>query len=66
MLEKDVLLKMVWPDTFVEEGNLTKGVFRLRKALGGGYIETLPKRGYRFVGEVRILPSTDIAIDKPV
>jgi Tol biopolymer transport system component/DNA-binding winged helix-turn-helix (wHTH) protein len=66
VLEKDVLLKTVWPDTFVEEGNLTKGIFRLRKALGDGYIETLPKRGYRFVGEMRILPSTAITTDNPV
>jgi TolB-like protein/DNA-binding winged helix-turn-helix (wHTH) protein/Flp pilus assembly protein TadD len=52
VLEKDVLMKMVWPDTFVEEINVSKGIFLLRKTLGDGYIETLPKRGYRFIGEV--------------
>src|SRR6516164_8626104 len=51
---KDELMKMVWPDTFVEETNLTQQISILRKALGdspGGsaYIETIPKRGYRFV-----------------
>ena len=51
-------MRLVWPDSFVEEGNLSHHVFSLRKALGddkgpAGYIETVPKRGYRFVAEVR-------------
>jgi DNA-binding winged helix-turn-helix (wHTH) protein/TolB-like protein len=54
---KDDLMKRVWPSTFVEEGNLTQNVSLLRKALGesaGGaqLIETVPRRGYRFVGKV--------------
>ena len=54
LVEKDDLIKRVWPDTFVEEGNLNKNISVLRKALGqwdGGleYIETVPRRGYRFV-----------------
>jgi Tol biopolymer transport system component/DNA-binding winged helix-turn-helix (wHTH) protein len=58
LLEKDELIKMLWPDTFVEEGNLSNNIFVLRKALGEDppYIETVPKRGYRFVGAVRQLP----------
>src|SRR5918992_1153447 len=51
LVEKDALLKSVWPDVAVEEGNLTKGVFGLRQLLdqeGTRYIETVPKRGYRF------------------
>src|SRR5688572_32780066 len=56
LVEKDLLLKTVWPDVAVEEGNLTKGVFSLRQVLeeedGPRYIETVPKRGYRFVGSV--------------
>lgn len=56
---KDELLKAVWPDTFVEESNLSQNVSILRKALGQDpdnltYIETVSKRGYRFVAEVRI------------
>src|SRR5439155_351273 len=66
VLEKDALMKMVWPDTFVEEGNLTKGVFRLRKALGNDYIETVPKRGYRFVGEMRIVSNPDILTEERI
>jgi len=57
LVDKDELMKRVWPDAFVEEGNLTKNIFLLRKVLGqwnGGleYIETVPKRGYRFVASV--------------
>ena len=53
VLTKDVLMRKIWPDTFVEEGNLTKDIFVLRKALGERpdgrpWIETFPKRGYRF------------------
>ena len=58
LLEKDALMKAVWPDSFVEENNLADNISRLRKALGEGengqkFIETIPKRGYRFVAEVR-------------
>ncbi|HET6861482.1 MAG TPA: winged helix-turn-helix domain-containing protein [Pyrinomonadaceae bacterium] len=57
VVEKDDLMKRVWPTTFVEEGNLTQNVSLLRKALGeapGGtqFIETVPRRGYRFVAEI--------------
>jgi YD repeat-containing protein len=57
VIDKDELLKKVWPDTFVEEVNLAKNVSYLRKVLGGEeaaqYIETIPKRGYRFVVSVK-------------
>jgi len=49
---KDELLQTVWAGTVVEEGSLATHVSLLRKALGEGLIETLPKRGYRFVGQV--------------
>jgi DNA-binding winged helix-turn-helix (wHTH) protein/Tol biopolymer transport system component len=57
LLEKDDLISMLWPDTFVEEGSLTNHIFLLRKALGEdpAFIETVPRRGYRFVGAVRQL-----------
>jgi Tol biopolymer transport system component/DNA-binding winged helix-turn-helix (wHTH) protein len=57
LVEKDALMKALWPDTFVEEGNLTQNVSILRKTLGDGYIETIPRRGYRFSASVRVLPS---------
>ena len=58
LVEKDELLKEVWPDTFVEENNLTQNIFTLRKALGDDrtdpkYIETVARRGYRFLATVR-------------
>lgn len=57
MVDKSELMKAVWPDTFVEEGALTRNISMLRKALGDSgdqavYIETIPKRGYRFVAPV--------------
>ena len=57
VVEKDDLMKRVWPNTFVEEGNLTQNVSLLRKALGetasgAQFIETVPRRGYRFVPQV--------------
>ena len=60
VVEKDQLLKEVWPDTFVEEGVLAVNVAAIRKALSDGeegrsYIETVPRRGYRFIGEVHAL-----------
>src|SRR3982750_259965 len=55
VVEKDDLMKWLWPDSFVEEANLTQNIYMLRKALGGegGYIETVPRRGYRFAAEVK-------------
>jgi len=58
LLEKDALMRSVWGDTVVEENNLSQVIYLLRKALRDGeedarYIETVPKRGYRFVAEVR-------------
>jgi len=53
VVEKDDLMHALWPDSFVEEANLTQNIYTLRKALGGDYIETIPRRGYRFAAEVR-------------
>ena len=57
IVNKDDLMKKVWPNTFVEEGNLTQNVSLLRKALGESangpqFVETVPRRGYRFVAPV--------------
>lgn len=69
VVAKDALMKRVWPNTFVEEGNLTQNVSLLRKALGetpGGaqFIETVPRRGYRFVAETSQSSNGDL-ISKP-
>ena len=60
IVEKNELLERVWPGTFVEEGNLTKHISNLRQLLGDGlnettHIETIPRRGYRFVAPVNEL-----------
>jgi DNA-binding winged helix-turn-helix (wHTH) protein/TolB-like protein/Tfp pilus assembly protein PilF len=60
LVEKSELMSALWPDTFVEESNLTVSVSLLRKALGDDgvehkYIQTVSGRGYRFLGEVRKL-----------
>jgi DNA-binding winged helix-turn-helix (wHTH) protein/tetratricopeptide (TPR) repeat protein len=60
LVGKDELLQEVWPDTFVEESNLTQNIFTLRRVLGDErtgprYIETVTRRGYRFVATVRIV-----------
>jgi DNA-binding winged helix-turn-helix (wHTH) protein len=59
LVTKHELLERVWPNVIVEEAILARNVADLRKALGDDsstprYIETLPKRGYRFVAEVAI------------
>src|SRR6266545_3922753 len=58
---KDELMTAVWPDAIVEDGNLTQMIFLLRKALGESengqsFIATVPRQGYRFVGELRDTP----------
>lgn len=58
LLEKTELMDRIWPDAAVEENNLTQAIYQLRKVLkdgenGARYIETVPKRGYRFVAAVR-------------
>ncbi|MEO6654726.1 MAG: winged helix-turn-helix domain-containing protein [Pyrinomonadaceae bacterium] len=58
VLGKDELMQLVWTDSIVEEGNLSQNLYLLRKTLGDGkdgkpLIETLRRRGYRFVAEVR-------------
>jgi len=58
IVEKEELLQKVWPGVFVEEGNLSRRIFNLRQVLGDApdrreYIETIPRRGYRFVAAVQ-------------
>lgn len=58
LVGKEDLMKAVWPDSFVEEANLTQNIFTLRRALGDDrtgarFIETVARRGYRFVAAVK-------------
>ena len=64
LVTKQELMEAIWPDTIVEENNLTQVISALRKALGcdaagRSYIETAPRRGYRFTGAVRCEPDGD-------
>ena len=72
-IDKDDLMKRVWPDAVVEENNLNQNITALRKSLGdsrqeGKYIATIPGFGYRFVAEVKIAPLADADpdVDQPL
>src|SRR5262245_57740694 len=70
LVQKDDLIKQVWPDAIVEEANLPRNIWALRKALGDGngegtYIETIPKVGYRFIAPVIELPVETIGMMIP-
>lgn len=63
VVEKEELMRRIWPDVTVEENNLNKHISKLRKVLGESrneacLIETLPRRGYRFVAEIRRIQAT--------
>ena len=65
LVEKDELLKLVWSDSYVEEANVARIVHTLRKALGedgntNKYIETVAKKGYRFVAQVQCLEEEEV------
>jgi pimeloyl-ACP methyl ester carboxylesterase len=67
VLSKEELMGMVWADQFVEENNLAQNIHSIRKSLGEGsegvkYIETIPKRGYRFIADVKVLTEPQPAI----
>lgn len=67
VVTKDDLMKAVWPDTFVEEGNLSRNIFMLRKALGETaqehrYIVTVPGRGYRLAERVQVVPEQEVTL----
>lgn len=70
VITKDELLKAIWGDSFVEEGNLTQNVFLLRKALGqkledSGLIVTIPRKGYQFGAEVTVVSQTPQPSEMP-
>lgn len=67
IIGKEELMQLLWPETFVEESNLTQNISQLRRALGDGngdgqFIETIPKRGYRFAANVELVGESDSAM----
>jgi DNA-binding winged helix-turn-helix (wHTH) protein len=68
LVTKDELLARLWPDTIVGEANLSQNIYQLRKVLeanqeGGKFIETVPKRGYRFMADVRGVSESEPHLD---
>ncbi|MBK9154786.1 MAG: winged helix-turn-helix domain-containing protein [Chloracidobacterium sp.] len=69
VVTKDELLEKVWADSFVEDSNLTRHIYLLRKTFkeygeDEGLIQTVPRRGYRFTGKVRERGNGDIVIER--
>ncbi len=67
IISKADLMQIVWPDTVVEDGNLAQNIYLLRKTLpvgsrGRHYVETIPRRGYRFVADVREITNGNTGI----
>ncbi len=60
LISRDELMELLWPGTFVEENNLSQHIRAIRKSLGDGengtrFVETVPRRGIRFLPDVRVL-----------
>lgn len=69
VLKKEELMNAVWPEAFVEDGNLARNISTLRKALGEtpgqiSFIETIPCRGYRFAAEVQVIDTNVDDLEK--
>jgi WD40 repeat protein/DNA-binding winged helix-turn-helix (wHTH) protein len=70
IVEKEELMQALWPESFVEESNLTQNIFILRKILGDdrnghSFIQTVPRRGYKFIAPVREADLACCANDLP-
>ena len=68
IVQKEQFMQRLWPHTFVEEANLTSNIQQLRKSLGDNarqphYIETVTKRGYRFIAEVQRVEAVNNGVD---
>ena len=71
IVTKQTMLNTLWPDVFVEESNITFNMTKLRQALGDTkrpsiYIETVPRRGYRFRGEVKEFLGEEVVVHPPL
>src|SRR5260370_38734938 len=70
LVEKEELTRLVWPKTFVDEGNIRVHISALRRALGDGhngsrYIANIPGRGYRFTAPLNQSPDTQLTHRHP-
>jgi len=69
VVTKDEILEKVWSGSYVDESNLTRHIYLLRKTLkehgeSEGLIQTVPRRGYRFTGKVNAVGNGDVVIEK--
>lgn len=68
LVTKDELLNEIWEDSFVEESNLTRHIYLLRKTLKDlgidGLIQNVPRRGYRFTGDAQIVEAENVVLEK--
>ena len=68
LVTKDELLGEIWEDSFVEESNLSRHIYLLRKTLkdlgAGSLIENVPRRGYRFTGDARKVETAEIVVER--
>src|SRR5436190_15953543 len=63
IVDKEELMRCVWPDVVVEENNLTGHIYALRRAFAEyQYIETVPRRGYRFTADVKQVKIEDVKL----
>src|SRR2546423_13652397 len=63
IVDKEELMRQVWPDVVVEENNLTGNIFSLLRAFAEyQYIETVPRRGYRFTADVKLVTVEDLTV----
>src|SRR6476620_12627034 len=68
IVQKEQFMERLWPQTFVEEANLTSNIQQLRKSLGDNarqphYIETVTKRGYRFIANVQRMEAVNSGVN---
>ncbi|MBI4750665.1 MAG: winged helix-turn-helix domain-containing protein [Acidobacteria bacterium] len=71
LVTRDEIINYIWPNTFVEDHNLNANISTLRRILndrvpGVKFIETVPKRGYRFVADVQVVHSTVARVERAV
>src|SRR5450631_2677999 len=71
LLDKDTLITALWPGLVVEDNNLSQVISALRRALGDDiqdsrYIQTVPRRGFRFIAQVTVLPDEEPANPVPM
>ncbi len=67
LVTREELIKAIWPNSFVEDGSLSVNISLIRRTLGdmrggGPYIETVPRKGYRFLSDVRVLATEEQSV----